>query len=181
MIPPFVPPPPPFIPPPIMPVLPVVPTVGPSAWGTNVRFVTCQPCGHSFAYRLARAASGGTQARARERVRRALQAECDPVPCPACGAYQPDVVRRLRGEHLGWMRAAGLAVSAVGAFACALGFVLGWTAWPAILSVVGAGLGLVLLRVVLARRFDPNDPAGAEARKAAGKRAEVAAPARTGQ
>jgi hypothetical protein len=107
-----------------------------------------------------------------------LQLECDPVPCPACGNYQTDMVRLLQRRYQSWMRVLGVALIAVGTLACAMAFGMGFRAWPILVAMPACGLGLVCLRIGLARRFNPNRQPGCEARKAAGKQAGYFVPTR---
>jgi len=79
--------------------------------GSTAKRVRCVGCSHVFEYVLQRTAAGGGHSpfhlnnagaaeRARKRARanldRALGEGIDPVPCPACGIYQPDMVPILR-------------------------------------------------------------------------------------
>ena len=169
-IPPFIPPtsPSPVGPPPVIMPPPIGWPGGVTAWGTNVRFVTCQSCGHDFPYRLSRTVTSGRQERAEARIRKVLQTECDPVPCPSCGNYQPSMIPLLRHRHRSGMRWIGALLVGAGLVACAVACGWGLRAWPVLAGLPMAGLGLILLRRRLADRLDPNSPAGSEARRTAG-------------
>src|SRR5437660_898184 len=102
---PCIPPPSPPLPPlppivgvPVM-IPPIVPAQPPTAWGTNVKLVTCHWCGYDFAYLMARSVGGGSRERAVLRLRKILLLDCDAVPCPSCGSYQPNMVRLLKRRH----------------------------------------------------------------------------------
>jgi hypothetical protein len=109
-----------------------------------------------------------------------LQVECDPIPCPSCGGYQPDMIRLLKRRYCAGLRLAGFGLLAIGTVACAVAFGIGLPAWPVVAALPTAGLGLVLLRLGLVRRFDPHAPARTEARKAAGKQAAIVVPPNNG-
>jgi hypothetical protein len=123
-----------------------------------------------------RTVHGRDRNRAEARIRLVLQIECDPVPCPSCGSYQPDMVRRLKRRYCASLCASGAVLLAVGTAAWGVALGVGFRAWPFVAALPAAGLALLLLWFGLRRRFDPNARAGAEARKAAGKQAEVVPP-----
>jgi hypothetical protein len=79
--------------------------------GSTVKRVQCVGCSKVFSYVIERAADGGghsplfltnagaaekARQRARANLDRALNEGIDPVHCPACGIYQPDMVQVLR-------------------------------------------------------------------------------------
>lgn len=79
--------------------------------GAVWRSVRCHSCGSEYVYRLKRTseckgfsflwlddegARNRAAGRAKAVLERSLKEECDPVACPACGMYQPDMVRLLR-------------------------------------------------------------------------------------
>src|SRR5436305_1687357 len=72
--------------------IPPDPTIVPGAWGTNGKFVACHWCQGCFTYRIVRSVAGRSAARAEMRLRQVLNIEQDPVPCPSCGCYQPDML-----------------------------------------------------------------------------------------
>jgi hypothetical protein len=76
---------------------------------------------------------------------------------------------------------AGLVAIGLGLVACAVVYLVGWTAWWANSLLPVAGTALVVLWVWCVRRFDPNAPGGTEPRRAVGKkRAEEAIPTNSG-
>jgi hypothetical protein len=158
--------------------------------------VTCQQCGHEYSYVLTREGSGkdGTlfglapsraQDKARDRAEQAavdkLRRECDPVPCPACGWYQPDMVREARRRKYGWMTRYGgraLALWTVLAFISVamiipiqerlpFWFVVGFLS--AVVALGGTAVGLLVGRVVLGGQYDPNMAIDEEERKRYGQ------------
>src|SRR5262249_10941078 len=145
----------------------------PTAWGSNVKFVTCACCGRHFCYRMSRAVTDRHRERAEARIREMLQFEYDPIPCPSCGHYHPEMTRLLKRRYLPALRLAGIVLLALGTVAFAAAFGFGVAAWPFVAALPATGLMLVLLWLGLVRRFDPNAADGVEARKAAGKQAEV--------
>ncbi|MFN7133553.1 MAG: hypothetical protein ACK4N5_15860, partial [Myxococcales bacterium] len=78
--------------------------------GSTVKPVLCDTCGCAFIYRMGRRASvqgrsnlawdpealkEGAADEATTLLDESLRLECEPVPCPRCGNYQPDMVREL--------------------------------------------------------------------------------------
>jgi hypothetical protein len=120
---------------------------------------------------MARAVTGGNRHRATARLQKALLLECDPVPCPSCGSYQADMIAVLKRQHRRGLAVTGALLAVAGLLACAVAFGLGLPAWPVFAALSPAGLGLIYLGSRLARRFDPNAPAGSAARKAVGQQA----------
>jgi hypothetical protein len=55
--------------------------------------------GHSAFYLNNAGAEASAQVRARANLTRALDEAIEPVHCPRCGIYQPDMVRILRKQH----------------------------------------------------------------------------------
>jgi hypothetical protein len=83
--------------------------------GSTTRRVTCVGCSRVYEYPVSRTAAGGghsplfltnagaaekARQRARANLDRALMEAIEPVHCPTCGIYQPDMVPLLR-KHLG--------------------------------------------------------------------------------
>lgn len=172
-----------------------------TAHGCLPKRVRCEECGHVYYYMLQRSATGhgtnllfidekGARRRsardAEAKLHEALRNECDPVPCPKCGRYQPDMVRRARQLRHRWLAvAAAWTLIAAVAFA-ALGVVsfllrgrLPQTHETlrelAVLFLILAGvclacgLGLAALKLVLNSGYDPNAEDVKE-RKRLGKR-----------
>jgi hypothetical protein len=85
-----------------------------SVSGSTKKRVRCVGCSHVFEYEITRQASGrgdspfylsNAEAKANARKRahanltRALSEAVEPVHCPFCGMFQPDMVRVLREQH----------------------------------------------------------------------------------
>jgi hypothetical protein len=140
----------------------------------QTRAVCCAHCGEKFLYDLkARGtakenATGGqnrelaqglSAARAREEANTLLNGAIDPVPCPSCGCYQPDMVLHLKKKYCRWLGALGgvLLLTGPGVGGLAL---LAQSHQAEIAAGAGAGgtLGALLLvcRWLLVRRYDPN-------------------------
>src|SRR4051794_26888946 len=80
------------------------------ATGTRAVPVECALCGRKFSYLLKRTAFAscsqlvsitdhekkGTDARAQAWLQQRLAREFDPVPCPGCGDYQPEMAKQLK-------------------------------------------------------------------------------------
>jgi hypothetical protein len=144
--------------------------------------VRCEQCRGEYFYLMKRLAVGsatsplfldnqGAGARARERaedeLQRQLKLECDPVPCPACGWYQAQMVATIRRAYRGWMRVVGAILLAASApslaftVSCASGVrptdettVTGL--WILTASLALFGLGSIVGRKIMASRYDPN-------------------------
>ena len=82
--------------------------------GSAERRERCVGCSHVFEYKITRVAQGGghsgfylnnsgaaesAKTRARANLVRALDEAIEPVHCPTCGIYQPDMVQALRERH----------------------------------------------------------------------------------
>lgn len=82
--------------------------------GSTTRHERCVGCSCLFEYEITREAVGGghsafllnnagaaasAKMRARENLNRALREAIEPVHCPACGIFQPDMARVLREQH----------------------------------------------------------------------------------
>jgi hypothetical protein len=84
-----------------------------TAKGTAVKAVRCEACNHRYDYQLSRVGVGhssaslttpdyeAAQRKAADDLRKRLERACDPVPCPACGWYQHDMVARARQLRYG--------------------------------------------------------------------------------
>ena len=85
-----------------------------------VRETLCEACGHRYLYLLTRSvdvraswlddlrygSEGSSHValhRANSQLERALATDSDPVPCPACGWYQADMLPKARGKRYGWL------------------------------------------------------------------------------
>ena len=150
--------------------------------GRVLKSVTCEQCRAEYVYSMEREATGqgtsllfldneGASGRASTdaewELQRTLDQDCDPVPCPTCGRYQAPMVGQLRKQHLSWMFWAG-GLTLIASLVDLLIFYLNMvdirggnpTAKSVTLGIllvaVPLGLGLIVLRRVLAARFDPN-------------------------
>ena len=87
--------------------------------GMVPRHVDCEHCGQEYVYELVRTGVGeepivhlDTQEEVHRRasdaalvsLTKALQTGTDAVPCPACGAYQPEMFEGLRRAKFRWVR-----------------------------------------------------------------------------
>jgi hypothetical protein len=140
-------------------------------FGTVNKRNSCERCGHDYAYRMTRRASGDA------RLRRELERDCDPVPCPSCGWYQTQMVTYLRHQRYGrFFRAAliFLPLSLVIFVADVVSNLRRRGSWPPIdelvfyASLVAVAPATLLLLFFLVRNFDPNRE-DAEARKRLGQ------------
>jgi hypothetical protein len=149
--------------------------------------VTCEKCGTQYMYGMQRTeeAQGvslyglddqGAQDRAvqaaNENLQRALESAFELVPCPQCGAYQSQMIAFLKNAHLKWLSflgavlAAGAIVFYFGALAAEKSSVFAGTGS---LSMLVAGIGMIVFKRWSASRMDPNagDP---EPRRQLGKK-----------
>jgi hypothetical protein len=153
--------------------------------GRVLKFVPCEGCGTEYVYTLHRDAVGvGTDvylmnpgaeghalSAAEDSLRQALENDFDPVPCPACGHYQPYMFPKLLTDRSPWAALAAVAAlgtGILGALVAAYWTVayLGQPTDAALWRMVGAWSvvvvsGLVGAIVASARRareqrFDPN-------------------------
>jgi len=98
------------------------------AAGAIWRTVKCVGCGCEFLYRMQRDAKAtkfdvammsddemtmATSSEAWALLAHRLHAECDAVPCPDCGIYQPDMVAMLRKRYSRLPYVAGIVAIAV--------------------------------------------------------------------
>jgi len=79
-------------------------------------------------------------------LQKQLDADCDPVPCPKCGWYQEDMIKKIRRDHRVWIYWVGVgaifAMVICGAFAYMMleSDQPRWVGWS---FVVGVGLSLL--------------------------------------
>jgi hypothetical protein len=162
-------------------------TIGPSMYfgtdytatrsGVVVKFVQCVECDCGYAYEMERTIqasafsplglSGKASARAAtedavRRLDRALRESCDPVPCPRCGWYQSNMVKRVRQIRLRWVKSTAFALFPLSILSAL--FALDFAAkqyWPLVglgtlASLIGLACLLLIARYLLNRRYDPN-------------------------
>ena len=151
--------------------------------GSVVKDVECESCRTEYVYLMERVGKGvgnslylldneGAERRAESAahsaLERKLQRECDVVPCPSCGHVQQQMVRRAKRNLHRWVVPVGIACLAIGLILVMLEaywismrtvskepILLGLdVAW----GLVVAGIGLVILRRILAALHDPNSP-----------------------
>jgi hypothetical protein len=166
-----------------------------TAKGREFKVVTCENCRGEYVYLMVRHAEGwaagvtfldadapGRAARQAEtELRRTLDRDGEPVPCPSCGWYQHSMISLVRGHHRFWMAAVGSLLLYVGGLLGLVG-AAGWACyadpaaargWASIFQagcwIAVAGGGLVLARRILAAGIDPND-GDAERRLELGRR-----------
>jgi hypothetical protein len=150
--------------------------------GAVLKLVRCEQCGVEYVYRLQRTASGtgssllfldnqGAGDRASTRAEGELQGKLergvDLVPCPSCGWIQEHMFPRARRAHRRWMLITGawltfglLPIAFIGGIANGASGdppAIPWPVFSVGLSVLAVlGFGLMIAKVVLARRYDPN-------------------------
>jgi hypothetical protein len=162
--------------------------------GTAAKRVHCESCHGEYVYQMERTATGrgtsilfldneGAQSRAgrdaENKVRSKLEREIDVVPCPLCGWYQATMVPKLRWKHRGWIRLLGFVLLGVATLRFGLSFLEGplknptrpwWHRTSAMVAGACAsiGAGLLIIKVIVSKRYDPNS-ADQDARIALGK------------
>jgi hypothetical protein len=151
--------------------------------GRAAKLVRCEACRLEFVYVVERSAESsafsllfldesGAEKRAAESATRRLNSfldrAVDPVPCPGCGWVQRHMFRPARALHRRGLLVAGgvvaigvIPLTLVGGLLNALVPAVGPAIpWPLFLKLMGLvlaiGVGLMLAKVVLAYRFDPN-------------------------
>lgn len=151
-----------------------------SVSGSIKRRAHCEKCGGDYVYELSRHVSGtarvgprtdnddareGSRHRAARNLDKTLREAIEPVPCPQCGWLQSSMVKDLKKHHHRWMNKLGLVLAIVGGgIALLLGmFLSNPYVDPSVHFLVAfatgvclIGVGLVPLRMVLARKLDPN-------------------------
>jgi hypothetical protein len=167
--------------------------------GSVLMTVRCQRCQHVYVYEMFRSEPGGSfslfsldieGAAARGTViaeaalRRSLEKGCDPVPCPECGTYQPNMLPQVRHEYRRGVRTAGIRILLGAGLCLALTrwaadpldeIGPGWIICMALLAATLAGAGLIAYRWYLGSRHDPNAQPDVERRKEIGRQRAAAA------
>jgi len=141
--------------------------------------VTCEKCQTEFVYFMKRSASGsgssllfldnqGAKLRAHDeanaKLYKRLNEEQDPVPCPTCGWVQLAMIPHARQQYHAWMMVLGVVALGVGLAFVLLDFLIGewWflnpsnQSFPWVIAAFPIGVSLIVIREILARRYDPN-------------------------
>jgi len=156
-----------------------------------IKETPCESCGQTYFYLLTRSLAVKVSAwdqlragadgawhlamhRAHATMARMFTHESDPVPCPTCGWYQADMLRRARAIRFrGLLSYRIAAVLLFGALSCMVAIVLTDTArrnaasteidpwipimaWFAGLLGLACGLACLLVRRRRRQRYDPN-------------------------
>ena len=162
-----------------------------NARGSIFITVRCNRCLHVYSYEMVRSEPGGgfsilsldnaaaqakAQAIAELSLQRALEKGRDPVPCPACGTYQPDMVAQVKGQHLsGLDDAALLILTAAGIASAVVALTTDLPAWMILVTAGPVGVALIALRRYLGSRHEPNCQSKTELRKEIGRQRVAAA------
>jgi Protein of unknown function (DUF3592) len=154
-----------------------------TASGSTFKAVQCENCQEEYIYFMHRTSMGtGTsllfldnegarersESRARKHLERSLKNSVDPVPCPKCGWYQPDMVKALRQRYRLWMDVVGVVlfvafvIFSVAAWGTYMKNAANLPSWFSFVVAIGlmAGVGsagLFGLRRRQAARLDPNE------------------------
>jgi hypothetical protein len=154
--------------------------------GSAIKLVQCEQCQQEYLYQMTRSAFGESRSvlflnmegakdraanKAQELLRQKLEKTCDPVPCPACGWYQQNMVARARYLRYKWMSTLAIAMLPIGLILGLAGgimtgihdrdpdsipfFVIA-IIWGIAAVALLALPSLVAIRIWLRRRFDPN-------------------------
>ena len=139
--------------------------------GARLVEVDCEECSTRYGYVMERRATassatlywiGDTKTRAEYKARAALERKLDEdrdiVPCPQCAWVQSDMVQWARRNRLLWLRVVGIVLTTVPVILAALMFLLERPAlvWSHLLPIAAAGVGLIVLQLILATSHDPN-------------------------
>src|SRR4051812_41761719 len=103
--------------------------------GSVIKGVHCENCGCDYLYQLERTGVGkgsspyyldndGAKRRAQAGAQRALLKAlqgCDTAPCPECGWYQAEMVKKMRGAYT-WLLVLAICAGVVAGFAMLAGF-----------------------------------------------------------
>ncbi len=148
------------------------------ATGQTTKIVRCEACGKHYAYQLTRTGTGAADRssaggynvalqRAEANLRQLLASGVEAVPCPVCGWYQSDMILQARKQHRRWMVYAGQCLTVGLLPVAALGLLIG-DGFPearglapvfvaGLVCLFAVGIGMFLLRCLLAANSDPND------------------------
>jgi hypothetical protein len=151
------------------------------ARGQTTKIVRCEACRQHYAYQLTRTGHGavdGTSGnaysaallRAEADLQHLLAIGIEPVPCPACGWYQSNMIPQVRSLHRRWMVYVGQCLT-IGLIPVAvIGLLINRfpegqgtppIPWPifvaGLVSCLAAGIGMFIGRPLLAKMFNPND------------------------
>lgn len=148
--------------------------------GETFKFVECEECKQKYVYTMVREAQGqgnslyfldnaGAENRAQNQAQaeltKALETDCDPVPCPKCGSYQQNMMEKLCREYRLWMFWVGVFMIFAGVLIGALGYILVESesrgtglglALASLLAIVG-GSGIIAWRRQMGSDFEPNE------------------------
>jgi hypothetical protein len=158
--------------------------------GSILKRVQCEQCEHEYGYLMTRkgrglarswmfldkqGASESANRKAEKQLFRRLEQSCDPVPCPRCGWYQEEMVRRLRRNHFRWLFFIGLALAGAAflggliMYFCTVEIHLNarpgdlqipardiYVGWSVVALLLLLSPTLIIVRSVMARRLDPN-------------------------
>jgi hypothetical protein len=151
-----------------------------SAHGSLTRLVECEKCHARWKYEVSRHVSGASAVgprmddeeaqqdsrhRASRNLRKTLLNAIEPAPCPQCGWLQSYMVAHLKKQHHRWLNKLGLGIAALGGgvgvfFGSFIGYPAAEPVAYRMVAIAGgiglAGIGLVFLRIVLARNLNPN-------------------------
>jgi hypothetical protein len=147
-----------------------------SAEGKTIKVIRCEACKRRFAYELNRTGHGGdyddfvAAQRAQQDLKRLLATGMDLIPCPACGAYQSNMIPELRKQHRRWMIFVGKCLTVLLIPVGFIGLLINehleiqgnrhvpWSIFVgALVCLFAAGIGMFIWRYKLAQSFDPND------------------------
>jgi hypothetical protein len=140
--------------------------------GTTIKEIVCAECRTKYAFAVNRTVEGygtslynaddeGAMERANEnaqaKLTNSLENALELVPCPHCGAYQPDMVAFLKNAHLKWLYLPAAAFLVAGVIA---GF-LAYTQSSSMMMYSAAtfiliAAGLIVFRLQAASNIDPN-------------------------
>ncbi len=144
--------------------------------GALIKKVHCKQCQTEYFYVLKRTAQGtgtsllfidkeGAQSRASSRataeLRMKLERGVELVPCPNCGLYQDNMIPRAQRQNLRWLLNLGACLS-IGVLPIAFfAFLFSRDFQPiSFLTIYGTpmlvGVMLMVLKVILSHRYDPN-------------------------
>ena len=152
--------------------------------GESLKQIHCAKCGRTYFYTIVRLGTGrgdslyGTddagaqrraQARAEAELQRPLEHDVEPVACPDCGWYQPEMVREWGRRRYLWLLRLGvlmpivceMAIGVAWGFAAKRHLTQVFSSVLVALAIVAPIMGIALLvwREFLRRQFDPNTPA----------------------
>jgi len=159
-----------------MPRIPVGNKYTATVTGSAMKHVICSHCGCEFVCQLKRQAAGeatswlwlnnngasyNARASATDALNNKLQNEIDAVPCPNCGMYQENMVRKLKNDAWNEVVRVAFSFGVIGVILVLIGLCLfstlpSWLQSTLLVAIVGFWVWAVLRMTIRAYNLKPN-------------------------